>query len=67
MPRAATRTQRAPASYIMLTHTPEWRAWIEEFSESARHPKQVLVDQALEDFAQKRGFKRPPVRLANRS
>jgi hypothetical protein len=45
-----------------LRGSDEWKAWVEDFAHSDRATVTEVIDRALEHYAEKRGFKRPPKR-----
>lgn len=47
-------------SVISIRGSDAWLAWYTELAEFCRMPGTVLIDNALADFAQRRGFSKPP-------
>jgi hypothetical protein len=45
-----------------LKGTPEWKTWLQEFSEHCRLSMADTIDQSLTEHAERKGFRPPPKR-----
>ena len=67
-PRAPKRVE-GPSPGTVKTRSyglqacPEYAAWLESFARSNRTTISGLVDQALAEYAQRKGFTNPPDRV----
>lgn len=63
MARKTEKPQRSPMSMAVgIRSGPQWKAWLDEFADFCRVGKVAVIDTALEEYALKRGFRRPPKR-----
>ena len=65
-----TTAQTAPApdtiGVMLYRGTREFAAWLADLADDAGMPTTVMVDQAVREFAAKRGFRPMPCRPARR-
>jgi hypothetical protein len=62
MAKKKAAKDKGKRSVISIRGSDAWYAWYTELAEFARMPGTVLIDNALAEFAERRGFKKPPPR-----
>ena len=58
-PEPEPETERQ-AVVLTMRGNPEWKAWLKGLSRHCHLKVSVCVDQALMEYAERRGFKEPP-------
>jgi hypothetical protein len=58
--RAKKPKAEAKRSVISIRGSEDWHEWFTELAAFCRMPGTVVIDQALVEFAQRRGFSKPP-------
>ncbi len=56
-PKTTTTTKS-----LVIRATADYAAWVEAFADFRRATYARLIDEALADYAEKTGFKKPPIR-----
>jgi hypothetical protein len=64
MPRKKTSKPKSTITTksLVVRATDDYAAWVMAFAEFRRATYARLIDEALADYAEKTGFKKPPVR-----
>lgn len=52
---------------VVVAGTPDWKQWLEDYAASRRMTVPDLIDWALEEKAERDGFRRPPLRRKKRA
>jgi hypothetical protein len=56
---------KSPArrTIVLMKGNEQYSKWFEQLSQATRIPRATLVDVALAEWAERHGFRAPPVRL----
>ena len=61
-PRGRPKSAAPKANVVAMKGSPEWKTWLDAFSDHCRLGIADTIDQALMFFAENRGFRPPPRR-----